>query len=217
MSLPRAYNRRMMSALGARAVWMPGEKLTIGKIVQRTSKGIFDEVGTLQDFGVAFDITTHSDRSLNLRSAGVSEKVFQFEVEVEQDQLDLEAEAKVVLEFKKEFEFALKTPALKGSSIQKLAQIAQRIGSAAGWRHDKHCLVYESYEASEFTFLGTLSRASKIEVSGKGSGIISFLTAGASAGIKKSGKTEVDLVGTEGPVAMGLVKVRPDGELDFSI
>jgi hypothetical protein len=205
-----------MAGLGARAVWMPGEPLTVGKVVRRTQPGIFTEVATLQDFGINPTITPHSDRSLNLISKGVSEKIFQFDVQVEQDQLDLDAEAKVVLEFKKEFEFVLKTPTLKGASIGSLAKVGQQLAGANGWNHEKFCLVYESYEAGEFTFLGTLSRASKIEVSGKGSGIISFLTAGASAGIKKSGKTEVDLVGVGGPVAMGLVKIEPNGNLNFS-
>jgi hypothetical protein len=217
MSLPKAYNRHMMKALRARAVWMPGDNLTVGKVVQRAARGVFEPVAKLEDYGVNYSTSTYSDKSLDLRSSGVTEKVFQFDVQVDQDQLDLEAEAKVVVEFKKEFEFALKTPTLKGTNLEGLAQIGQALAGAAHWKHDKHFLVYESYEAGQFTFLGTQSRASKIEVSGKGSGIISFLTAGASVGLKKSGKTEVDLVGAGGPVAMNLVRITQNGELDFDL
>jgi hypothetical protein len=217
MSLPQAYNKRMMTALSARAVWFPGDTLTAGKVVQRTAKGVFTEIAKLADFGIDFTTTTYRDNALNLKSSGSSVRILQGGVEVKQPQIDLQAQASVEINFTKKYEFLMKTPTLRGTGLEGLAQIGRALAGAPGWNHDEHFLVYKSYEATEFAFLGTLTTNSKVEFSGKGAGIISFLTAGLTGSLSKSGSAEVDIVGKGGPVAMGLVRVEKNGSLDFSL
>jgi hypothetical protein len=211
MSLPKKYDERIRKALGVRSVWQPGDSMNLGDVLVRKDDRFFahDE---LASFGATFKVADHKDKSLDLASSGTKQRIFQANAELPSAaKLDLTAEASVKLEFASKYEFILKTPTLSGHHIANVNQVAMAVYKNANWRHDDYYIVHELYEAAEFTFLGTEQSSSNIEVSGKGAGILSFLTAGASAGISVTGSIDLKIVGTGGPVAMGLVRIKKDG------
>jgi hypothetical protein len=214
MSLPQRYGTRIRNALGVRAVWMPGDPVTLGQILVKNGDRYFPH-DDLSSFNATLKTAVHQDKSLDLASSGTKQTLIQAGVELPSTaKLDLTAEASVKLEFKSKFEYLLKTPTLRGSHITNMNQVAQAVFNKPGWRHANFYIVHEVYEANEWTFLGTETRGSTIEISGKGAGILSFLTAGASVGISVTGQTDVKMIGKGGAIGMGLVRVRKDGTTD---
>jgi hypothetical protein len=214
MSLPEAFDRQLQNALNARAVWQPGKPIQIGDILVRRDD-LFHKVGHIADFGATIRSSPHADKSLDLATSKVKQKIFQAGVELPgSDQLDLSAEASVKYEFAGKSQFILKTPSLKGLSIDNMLMIAGHLAPLPGWKHDKFFIVEETYGADQWSFLGTKEKASNFELSGKGSGILSFLTAGLSVGLKSSGTAEVKMLGNGGMLAMNVVRIRKNGSLD---
>jgi len=194
---------------------MPGTPVPLGTIMVK-GEGQFHPFDQISSFTDKMQTAPHQDKSLDLVSNGTRQRIFQANVEVPGTaQLDLTAEASVKYEFSRAFEYVLKTPTLKGSHIANLNQVAQAVRKAEGWRHKDFFLVHEVYDAEEFSFVGSERSSSSIELAGKGSAILGFLTAGASAGIKATGNAEVKLIGAGGSVAMGLVRIKQDGKTDF--
>ena len=93
--------------------------------------------------------------------------------------------------------------------------ISQAVRALPNWRHKDFYLVHEVYDAETFSFIGVESKKGSLEISGQGSGILSFLTAGASAGLSSSGSVQLKLLGAGGTLAIGLVRIKKDGSLDF--
>jgi hypothetical protein len=215
MSLPERYGKKIKSALGGVAVWMPGTPVPLGTIMVK-GEGQFHPFDQISSFTDKMKTAPHQDKSLDLVSSGTKQRIFQANAELPGTaQLDLAAEASVKYEFTQAFEYVLKTPTLKGSHIVNLNQLAQAVKAADGWRHKEFYLVHEVYDAEEFSFVGTERSSSSIELAGKGSAILGFLSAGASAGIKSTGNAEVKLIGAGGSVAMCLVRIKKDGGTDF--
>lgn len=217
MSLPERYSKRVRSALNAIAVWQPGTPLTLGAIMGRND-GIYHQKDDIRRFGnPPLNEAPHLDKSLDLVSSGIRQTIIQGGVELpDAGKLDLTAKASVKLEFTREFEYVLKTATLKGSHLTNLNEIAQAVSKRPDWQHDRFWVVYELYTAEQFSFTGSEKKGEKIEVSGSGAGVLSFLTVGASVGITATGNAAVKIVGQGGPVAMGLVRFRKDGSLDFT-
>lgn len=215
MSLPERYGKRVRSTLGGTAVWMPGTPVPLGAIMVK-GEGLFHEADQIANYTDKMKTAPHQDKSLDLVSSGTRQRIFQANAELPGTaQLDLAAEASVKYEFTRAFEYVLKTPILKGSHITNINQIAQVVKAASGWRHKDFYLVHEVYDAVEFSFVGSERSSSSIEIAGKGSAILGFLSAGASAGVKATGNAEVKLIGAGGSVAMGLVRIKKDGTTDF--
>jgi hypothetical protein len=216
-SLPESFDKHLRKAISARAVWLPGSPIQIGDILIRSSsltdKGPFKKVGHISDFGATIKSASHVDVSLDLFSSKVKQRIFQAGVEIGKDQLDLAAEASVKFEFAGESQFILKTPSLAGLSIQNLLAISGQVASKPTWDHDDYFIVSETYGASDWTFLGTNKSATNFEFSGKGSGILSLLSAGLSVGLKTSGTIDVKLAGKSGMIGMNLVRIKPDGTI----
>ncbi len=214
MSLPRKFDRQLRKAIAARAVWLPGKPFELGDIVVRRND-LFHKAGHISNFGATLESDAHSDISLDLKTSRVRQKIFQAGVELpDTSGLDLAADASVRLEFGGKEQFMLKTPTLTGASIQNMLQIAMQLHSLSSWRHDKYYIVEEVYGALDWSFLGTKEHARKIEISGKGSGILSFLTAGASIGLRSSGSIDVKIMGKGGKIGMNLVRIRKNGSLN---
>jgi hypothetical protein len=215
MSLPERYGKRVKSALGGVAVWMPGTPVPLGTIMVK-GEGQFHPFDHISSFTDRMTTAPHQDQSLDLVSSGTKQRIFQANAELPGSaQLDLAAEATVKYEFTRAFEYVLKTPTLRGSHIANLNQLAQAAKAADGWRHKDFYLVHKVYDAEEFSFVGSERSSSSIELSGKGSAILGFLSAGASAGISSTGNAEVKLIGAGGSIAMGLVRIKKDGTTDF--
>lgn len=216
MSLPKRYGERIKEALKVDAAWLPGKPFTLGTIVGRKD-GVFFPKDHLSNFGnPPIQEAAHSDKSLDLCSKGVRTTLFQAGVELpDSAELDLAAEAKLKIEFSREFEYMLKTPILRGRHITNLNQIAQAVHLLPNWDHGRFWVVHETYDATEFSFLGSEQKSQNLEISGKGSAILSFLSAGASVGITATGNVSLKLIGAGGTVAIGLVRIEEDGQLDF--
>jgi hypothetical protein len=215
MSLPETFDKHLRKAINARAVWLPGSPVQIGDIMVRheslLKNGAFKPVGHISDFGATLRSVSHVDISLDLASSKVKQRVFQGNVEVGKDQLDLSAQASVKFEFSGESQFILKTPSLSGLSIQNLLMIGGQITNKPGWDHDDFFIVSETYGATDWSFLGSKESNKSWEVSGNGNGILSFLAAGMTAGLKSSGTIDVKLTGKSGMIGMNLVRIRKDG------
>ena len=218
MSLPKAYNRRIMDTIGARAVWLPGSARPLGAIVARREPGVFAQVGDLAEHGISFNQAPSQKQTLDLASSGSRQRIIQAGADLASpDELDPAAKAELKLEFSKKFEFVLKTPELMGSHITNLATVVDKAAQVPGWDFDDFCIVHEIYVAASFSFLGTVSKASNVSFRGTGAAITSFLKAGLSVGLTSSGKADVQIVGQGGPIAMALVRVRKNGDTDFDI
>ena len=215
MSLPKNYGSRLRSSLGAIAVWLPGSPVRIGSIMVRDD-GQYRLASHLDEFTSNMQFAVHQDKSLDLVSKGTRQRLFQAGVELPSTaKLDLTAEATIKFEFDKSFEYVLKAPTLKGQHITNMLQIANSVGAAPGWQHNRFYIVYELYEAEQFTFLGTQSSKREFEFSGKGAGILGLLTAGAAVGLQSTGDVEVKILGQGGALAIGLVRVKGGGNLDY--
>lgn len=213
-SLPDKYDARIRKALGARAVWLPGEPRSLGDILVKRGNRFFP-FDDLSSFGATFNRAPHADKSLDLATSNTKQRIFQAGVELpDTAKLDLSAQASVKLEFNSKDEFILKTPTLGGEHITNMNKVAQAVFGRPDWKHDKYYIVEEIYQAGEWTFLGTENSSAKIEISGKGAGILSFLTVGASAQINVSGSIDLKLIGKGGALAMGVVRVKKDGSLN---
>lgn len=211
-TLPEVFDKHLRKAINARAVWMPGSPIQVGDIVIKGGD-LFKQVGHVSDFGATLKTAAHVDVSLDLASARVKQRVFQFGAEIGKDQLDLSADASVKFEFQGSTEFILKTQSLSGLSVQNLLAIGSLLAPKPGWDHDDFFIVHETYGATDWTFLGSKEVNRSFEFSGKGSGILSLLSAGMSAGLKSSGTIDVKLAGKSGMIGMNLVRVRKDGSI----
>ena len=216
-SLPEAYDKQLFAALGARAVWLPGKAVTLGDVLQRRD-GEFHKVAHINNFGAQMQTLGHSDTSLDLASTSVTQKLFQLGAELpDTASLDLAAAASVRLAFGGKAQFVLKTPTLAGGSIQNLLEIAGVLAGQGSWQHDRFFIVHELYTAVDWSFLGTKDKSADVEFTGKGAAILSFLSAGATLGLKSSGSIEVKILGQGGAIAQNVVRVRRDGALDFDV
>lgn len=218
MSLPRAYNRRIMDTIGARAVWLPGTARPLGTIVRRRERGLFTQVGHLAEHRIDFEQAPSEEKSLDLASTGTSATVIQAGAEVtDPTKVDPAAEAQLKLRFENKFEFFLKAPVLMGSAITNLNSVADRAAQVPGWDFEDDCIVTEIFVAASFSFMGTTEQGSEISLSGKGSAVTAFLNAGVDVGLTSSKKADVHIIGKGGPIAMTIVRVRKNGDVEFDI
>lgn len=214
MSLPKVFDKMLQESLNARAVWQPGKPVQIGDIMVRRDDA-FHKAGHIADFGATIRSSPHADKSLDLMSSKVKQRIMQAGVELpDGNQLDLAVEASISYEFSSKNQFVLKTPSLKGLSIDNMLVIANQLSALPTWKHDKFFIVEESYGADNWSFLGTKENSSNLQISGKGSAILSFLTAGISVGLKTVGNLDVKMLGAGGMLAMNLVRIRKDGSLN---
>ena len=215
MSLPQRYGRRVRELINSVAVWQPGTPVPLGTIME-LEDGNFNQLDELASFTGIMKSAPHLETSLDLKSDGVRQRLFQAGAELTNPSaLDLNAEASVKIEFTREFDYLLKTPTLKGEHITNLIQVANAVRNLPNWEHKRFYIVHKVFDADEFSFLGNEKSQSAVEISGKGAAIASFLNAGAAAGVSKSGSARVEILGKGGSVAMGLVRIKRDGQTDF--
>jgi hypothetical protein len=215
VSLPKRFNEKVRQTIGATAVWMPGTATPLGSVMVK-GEGRFRPFSSLDKFGAAFAVQPHLNRDLNFSSSGTREILVQANAELQDPaELNLDAEAKLKLEFSRKFEYTVKSPTLKGEHIPNLGDVAPIVAEHPRWKHGDFFIVYELYTAEQFSFIGTEQSGTTVELSGKGANIMSFMTAGASVGLRKTGNADVTLLGQGGPIAMNLVRIKKDGSTDF--
>ena len=109
---------------------------------------------------------------------------------------------------------------LAGAAVTALALIRLNLALAAplaNWQHDQFFIVHELYTAVDWSFLGTKDKSADVEFTGKGAQILSFLSAGATLGLKSSGSIEVKILGQGGAIAQNVARVRRDGQIVFDV
>jgi hypothetical protein len=207
MSVEERLNKQMKHKLGARAIYVPGTPFNLGDVLRAKGDG-FEQMTKLSKLGVQFDSEPFQDMQLDLSTSGSRERIVQAGVELPSSaKLDLSAEASVKYEFSGEFEYVFKTSVLRAEHIENLAEVIAAVEKLPKFNFKEWRIVSEVYVASEFSFIAAQRKKSSFEISGKGSGIIGFLTAGASAGLKSTKSGTVAILGSGGPVAMNLTKV----------
>lgn len=211
--LPIKYDKRMRQVLGYRAVWEPGTAISLGDVATRKN-GIFTDVARLADFGVRFRRERRKAAQLTLSAQGVSETLLQAGVQVPApEDLKPNVEAELTIRFSRSNTYHLKTTTLSGEDIGDLLQVGRKLAKRDDWRFADYYVVWRMLSAKDFTFLGSLRKNREISLSGKGKAVARYLTAGVSAGLSKTSslKLDLELIGTGGPIAIGVTRFRKDG------
>lgn len=215
MGLPEKFDKRLKNNLGLRAVWLPGTEIGLGDILQR-NKGIFEPIGNLSDFGVNFRSKKLGGKmSLKFQARGVSSTVLQAGIKIDPTQIDAKADAELKVEFKNKNTYFIRTPQLAGVGISDLMKVGKAIKNLPDWRYKEYFIAWRVYRAKEFVFLGNQSRNRTVRLRGLGSGILDFLTLGASANVARvtAGSVTIEMIGEGGPVAMSTTRIKKDGQI----
>jgi len=215
MSLPQKYDRRIRRVLRLRAVWQPGAVIDLGDVVT-LRRGVFVPVEAFSDFRVSFRRKRGKEAELTLNSRGVSETLIQAG-----EQLDSAAalkpnlRAQLEIRFDRSNAYYLRTPKLGSVVMDNLASVGRTVATLDSWDFARNYIVWKVLEAEQFTFIGSREKNRKIVFSGQGKALTRLLTAGISTGITRtsSKKLDLEIVGTGGPVAIGVTRVRRDGRL----
>lgn len=215
MSLPAKYDRRIKRALNLHAVWEPGDSIALGDIVTRDRGGTFTDESRLSDFGINFRKKRSRAKSLSFNAQGVSTLLFQGGEPINASALNRNASASVEVRFERESTYLLRTPALRGEDIDDLLQVGRAVKKLPDWEFRRFYIVWKVLTASKFTFLGSRRKGRSITFAGKGGAVLKFLDVGATAGLTVSGtqSLEVKIVGTGGPVVIGVARVKKNGRI----
>ena len=152
MALPARFDKHMKRSFGARAVWQPGQPVSLGTICVKDG-GIFRPIDHIDSFGGTFTAKAFTDKSVSLQSSAVRQVIIQAGAELPSaDALDLTAKATVKFTFEKEEQYVLKTPQLQGQVIDKVAQLTKKMAKHKDWKHSKFAIVCEIFHARDFTF-----------------------------------------------------------------
>lgn len=213
MAIPKKYDGQMRRNWGMRAVWFPGTKVSVGDIVTKATDGTFQKIGELQDFAVTFDTTTSEALKTGFKSAATKMRLFQLGVEVSETAIEADVDAKIQIEFTKDESFSVATPIGTVDTLENLLAIGASVRALPTWNHRKWLIVRQVLTADGFTVLGSEKKGHKVEFSGKGEAVLEFMRLGLSAGINKTSSSalDVEFVGTNGPLAMDLAKVKKNG------
>jgi hypothetical protein len=213
--LPRKYDRRIRRILDYRAVWLPGENVSLGDY-GTLEGGLFTDLGALSEYRVSFTKEKRGAARLELNARGVSETLFQGGAKVPNvSALKANVDAKLKIKFGQKHTYSLRTTELSGSEIGNLAQVGRAIAKIDDWPHAKYWIVYKILNAKNFTFFGSNTRNREIVISGKGKAIARHLELGVTAGITSTSSRSLDLeiIGGTGPVAVGITRVKRNGRL----
>lgn len=217
MSLAKKYGNRLRTQLRFRAVWPPGTNIQVGDVLT-FQDDFFHPVANLNDFGVGYQ-SEEALRfgGLRLNALGVRNTIFQGGAEVSLSQLDLNAEAELKISFSEQDGYFLRTPDLIGTQTENLLGLAQKVVAIPNWKFGKYFIAHTIYRAEEFVFLASKAKRRTVKFGGAGKAIVSFLTLGLSTQLEKTSaqSLSIEIFGQGGPVAMGVVRVKKNGELDF--
>jgi hypothetical protein len=215
MGLPERFDNRLKNNLGLRAVWLPGTEIQLGDVLKR-KEGIFEPIGNLGDFGVNFRSKELGGKmSLKFQARGVSSTVLQGGVQINPTQIDAKADAELKIEFKSENTYFIRTPQLVGVGISNLMEVGKAVKVLPNWRYKEYYIASKVYRAKEFVFLGSQSKNRTVRFRGLGNAILDFLTVGASTNLARVTESNVtiEIIGEGGPVAMGIARIKKDGQI----
>lgn len=217
MSLAKKYDKRLRNEMSFRAVWPPGTNIALGDVLV-FQNGVFHPVAGLKDFDIPFTPEPALKfGGLRLNAVGVRNRIIQGGADVSLARLDLGAKAELRIAFSGEEGYFLRTPDLTGTQIDNLLGVANRVSSSSDWKPGKYFIAHTVYHADEFVFLGSKGRNRSMKFSGAGKAIVSFLTLGLAGGLERTSaqKLTVEIIGQAGPVAVGVARIKRNGEIEF--
>ena len=198
------------------AVVPPGaNRVDLGDILIRKD-GIYSPIGNIRNWGIRIKRETGKGVKLKFQSKGASTTAFQAGVEVPLSKLKKAANAELELSFNKGKSVFVRTSQMKGTQIGNLLAIGKKIKEMDQWEHGEYFIASTVYHAKGFAVLVSRNKNSKINFSGKGGAVLSFLTLGLSAGLKRTGSSSavVDFSSKEtAPIAMKIVRVDKKGKI----
>ena len=181
--LPRKYDRRIRSVLDYRAVWPPGETVSLGDY-GTLDDGLFTDLGSLSEWDISFTRESRKAARLKLNAQGVSETLIQAGAVVPSaGQLKANVDAQLNVKFGRTDTYALTTTELTGADIGNLARVGREIAKILDWPHGRYWIVYRILHAKDFTFLGSIKKNREVTLSGKGRAIARHLELGVTSGI----------------------------------
>ena len=138
-------------------------------------------------------------------------------VVVRRGRLDLGADAELKIAFSGEEGYFLRTPDLTGTQIDNLLGVANKVSPRPDWKPGKYFIAHTVYHAEEFVFLGSKGRNRSMKFRGAGKAILSFLTLGLAGELERTSaqKLTVEIIGQAGPVAVGVARIKRNGEIEF--
>lgn len=214
MSLPKNFDKHLTKNFGYRAIWQPGRAYSLGDVMVRKDDA-FHEGGHVSDYTDTMRQKAEPPKQMSLISSGTRQRIVQAGVEIDDPvNLNPDISASVKYEFSGKNQYVLKTPKLQGSSIDNMLLLAEALAVHSKWKHGKYFVVSEIYGADQWSFIGNETTTSSFGLSGSGAGILSFLNIGASAGLTKTGKADLEMLGEGGMLAMKLVRIDKDGSLN---
>ena len=217
MSLPAKYDKRLKSASGFRAAWVPAANvIRIGDIVRRDRDGVFESIGNIKDdFGITFKTRKSDSARVDFTSTGVKERLIQGGAEVDVDQIDVNASATLEITMDRRDSFVLNTDRFRVEEISNELKVARDVKAVDEWNHRSWWIVSGVATGKDVTFIGSQKGKAGLNISGKGKSILDFLTLGLSAGLKRSKMKNLDFktLNASGPVGLKLIKVRRNGRI----
>jgi len=212
MSLAKKFDHKLKNTLGLHSAWPPGSAIDIGDIMVK-GDGLHTQIGNLTDFGVTFNTVPENGIEVIFESQYVEVETMQGGANVGLLDIVPGIEAEAEIQFKKQETYFFRTPKLKGVSIDNLSAVADQIVDIKDWKHQQYFIAWKVMTADGFTFLGSKQSQKKVKYAGSGDAIVKFIKIGVNAGISKTVDTGVSLqiVGEQGPVAVGYVRVKSNG------
>lgn len=215
MGLPRKFDQRLKRNMALHAVWPPGNPIELGDVLQRQD-GVFRPIDNLDGFNVRFRRRRgRGERSMNFQAAGVSTTIVQAGAKARLDAVDRSAGASVEISFNRENTYFIRTPKLAMVGIDDMRKVARTLRDHPDWRFGAYYVAWQVYSAKDFAFLASEKKNRKIVLEGKGDAVQKFLTVGASAGMTRTSSSSItfEILGTGGPVAIALAKIRRNGRI----
>lgn len=215
VSLGRRFDKRLRQTVGFHAVFPPGLPVQIGDVLLKRN-GTFDKAGQLTDFGIRkSELRTRpiSAARVELATQGVSSKTFQGGVEVAIDKINANAKAELKIDFNGRDSFLFKTNRLTGSAVDNVFEIGMKLKRNKDWRFKQFFIVFQVFKATDYTFMGSLTRRRSTIFSGLGKAVFKYVTVGASAGLSRSGtfNAKLDVFGDSGAVGFAVARIQKSG------
>lgn len=214
MPLPKKFDRRLKNRMGFHAAWPPTlTNLTVGSIVRRKN-GVFEDVGHLDNRGIKFGTRNGSAARIDFSTDGISAKTTQGGAEVSVEKIDLDASASVGIDVKKQDSFLIKTDRFQVKEMTNELKVGLNVAAKLpNWNHKTDFIVRNVASGQDVTFIASAKKNKSMKLSGSGKAVFDFVSIGLSAGLNKSGSSNVSfsVLGGSGPVGIQIFRVKQNG------
>jgi len=210
MGLARRYNRILKRELKCHAAWIPfTDRYRVGDYGV-LDQGIFRRLGNISELGVVFGTQTGDGRGpFAFKNASVREVKLGGAGDLGRGRAEFK------LHFKRKKRVFVAGGGLKVEQMASVALAAKEIRKLAGWRHLKYVLVDKVYYATDAVVVASRTGNTDVTISGSVDAIKAFKAGEVSASLSLSSSSELSLeiFGKQGPIGLGLVRVRQRGQV----